>query len=99
MGKVFAGFIVPGGSSEYEVRTQSCFRCLRFYKVALKEKSSVFRYLNDRINPFFDVLIERIVPLRVSRRYLLIKDHYWECAVPSSFTISLPANQRLDEAI
>ena len=47
--------------AEYEVRTQSCYGCMRFYKVALKEKSALFRRLNDRINPAFDALLERIV--------------------------------------
>lgn len=47
---------------EYEVRTPSCYGCMRFYKVALKEKSGLFRALNDRVNPFFDALLERIVP-------------------------------------
>jgi len=48
--------------SEYAVRTPSCYCCMRFYKVALKENSGLFRYLNNQINPHFDALIERIVP-------------------------------------
>ena len=48
--------------SEYEVRTSSCYRCMRFYKVALKERSGLFRTLNDGVNPVFDAFIERIVP-------------------------------------
>lgn len=47
--------------NEYEVRTESCYGCLRFYKVALKERSALFRWLNDRVNPAFDALLERIV--------------------------------------
>jgi hypothetical protein len=46
---------------EYEVRTPSCYGCMRFYKVALKEKSALFRWLNDRVNPHFDALLERLV--------------------------------------
>jgi hypothetical protein len=46
---------------EYAVRTPSCYGCIRFYKVALKEKSPLFRWLNDRINPLFDRELEKIV--------------------------------------
>jgi len=46
---------------EYEVRTPSCKGCIRFYKLALKEKSSMFRWLNNRINPLFDRMLESIV--------------------------------------
>jgi hypothetical protein len=58
--------------AEYEVRASACYGCLRFYKVALKERSGLFRLLNDRINPLFDALIERIVPqeeIRAARGY------------------------------
>ncbi|MCU0501326.1 MAG: nitroreductase [Anaerolineae bacterium] len=47
--------------AEYAVRTQSCYGCMRFYKVALKEKSALFRWLNDRVNPAFDALLEHVV--------------------------------------
>jgi hypothetical protein len=47
--------------AEYEVRTDTCFGCIRFYKVALKEKSALFRWLNDRVNPVFDAMLERLV--------------------------------------
>ena len=46
---------------EYEVRTPSCRGCIRFYKLALKERSSMFRWLNNRINPLFDRMLESIV--------------------------------------
>jgi hypothetical protein len=46
---------------EYEVRTPSCYGCMRFYKVALKEKSGLFRRLNGLVNPHFDALIESIL--------------------------------------
>ncbi|MBM3705914.1 MAG: hypothetical protein FJW66_05245 [Actinobacteria bacterium] len=46
---------------EYEVSTPSCKGCIRFYKLALKEKSSMFRWLNNRINPLFDRMLESIV--------------------------------------
>lgn len=45
----------------YEVRSPECYGCMRFYKVALKEKSSLFRWLNGLVNPHFDALIERIL--------------------------------------
>lgn len=47
--------------AEYQVRSPGCYRCMRFYKTALKERSALFRWLNDRINPRFDALLERIV--------------------------------------
>lgn len=45
----------------YEVRSPDCYGCMRFYKVALKEKSGLFRRLNGLVNPHFDALIERIL--------------------------------------
>lgn len=60
-GMRFLAFIHQINPSEYEVRTRACYGCIRFYKVALKEKSGLFRFLNDRINPLFDAMIERIV--------------------------------------
>ena len=47
--------------TEYLVRTQACYNCIRFYKVALKKKSTVFRWLHRWINPVFDYVIEKIV--------------------------------------
>jgi hypothetical protein len=47
--------------AEYAVRTPACYRCLRFRKTALKERSALFRWLNDRINPVFDRALERII--------------------------------------
>ncbi len=46
---------------EYEVRTPSCRGCIRFYKFALKEKSGLFRWLNNKINPLFDRILESIL--------------------------------------
>jgi hypothetical protein len=60
-GMRFLAFIHKIDPSEYEVRTRACYGCIRFHKVALKEKSILFRFLNDRINPLFDAMIERIV--------------------------------------
>ena len=46
---------------EYEVRTSLCCGCIRFYKVALKERSGIFRWLNNKVNPLFDRILESIV--------------------------------------
>jgi hypothetical protein len=46
---------------EYDVRTPSCHGCIRFYKLALKERSGIFRWLNNKINPLFDRIMESIV--------------------------------------
>lgn len=48
-------------ADDYVVRTANCYGCLRFYKTALKERSAAFRWLNSRVNPVFDALIEKIV--------------------------------------
>jgi len=47
--------------AEYAVHTPACYGCVRFYKTALKEKSRVFYWLNDRINPTFNLLLEKII--------------------------------------
>ena len=41
-------------SRDYAVRTPACYGCIRFMKVALKEKSPTFRWLNGRIDPVFN---------------------------------------------
>lgn len=61
LGMRFLSWIHRVNPSEYEVRTPNCFGCIRFYKVALKEKSGLFRRMNDLFNPLFDALLERIV--------------------------------------
>jgi hypothetical protein len=48
-------------TAEYLVRTPACYNCIRFYKVALKEKSATFRWLHTWINPLFDHFLEGIV--------------------------------------
>jgi hypothetical protein len=47
--------------NEFTVRTPACYDCVRFYKLALKEKSGLFRWLNDRVNPIFDAWLDQIV--------------------------------------
>ncbi|MBM3166320.1 MAG: nitroreductase [Chloroflexi bacterium] len=57
---------------EYVVRTPACNNCIRFYKVALKEKSATFRWLHTWVNPLFDHFLEGIVTgeeLRQAKTY------------------------------
>ena len=61
LGMRFLSWVHSVNPSEYEVRTPDCFGCIRFYKVALKEKSGLFRRMNDLTNPLYDALLERIV--------------------------------------
>ncbi|MBE0558102.1 MAG: hypothetical protein IH628_12790 [Proteobacteria bacterium] len=61
LGMRFLSFLYRVNPAEYEVRTPRCFGCIRFYKTALKERSGLFRRMNDLINPLFDSLLERIV--------------------------------------
>ena len=58
----FMAWAYRGDPSRYEVRTPACLGCPRFLKVGLKEKSALFRWLNDRVNPYYDRMLERIVP-------------------------------------
>jgi len=46
---------------EYEVSSLGCYSCIRFYKTALKESSTLFRLLNSLVNPIFDAILERVV--------------------------------------
>lgn len=48
-------------TEEYAVRTIACYHCIRFYKVALKEKSVTFRWLHKWVNPLFDHFLEKVV--------------------------------------
>ena len=43
---------------EYLVRSEECRGCPRFLKAALKERSALFRFLNEKINPLFDRILE-----------------------------------------
>lgn len=61
MGMLLLGWYHRIDPREYAVRTQSCYGCMRFRKTALKEKSAIFRWLNYRINPRFDRIVESIV--------------------------------------
>jgi hypothetical protein len=46
---------------DYQQLSPGCSGCIRFYKLALKEHSAAFCWLNERINPVFDFILERIV--------------------------------------
>lgn len=54
--------------AEYDVRTPACYDCIRFYKIALKERSAVFRQLHRFVNPVFDSVIQRIVTVEERRQ-------------------------------
>jgi hypothetical protein len=45
----------------YKINNEYCTNCNRFYKNALKEKSPLFLWLNNKINPVFDRWLEKIV--------------------------------------
>jgi hypothetical protein len=45
-------------AEEYHVRCEECRGCPRFLKTALKERSAIFRFLNEMINPLFDRILE-----------------------------------------
>ena len=61
LGMRFLSRIYHVDTGEYLVRTTACYDCIRFYKVALKEKSAIFHLLHNGINPIFDFVIEKIV--------------------------------------
>jgi len=46
---------------DYKVRKQECYGCIRFMKVALKEKSPTFRWLNNRVDPLFNRLRDSLL--------------------------------------
>jgi hypothetical protein len=69
---VIMGKIYRVNPDDYDVRNPECLRCRRFIKLGLKEKSRLFVWLNDRINPAFDRIMEGLVKgevLEESKRY------------------------------
>ena len=60
-GMVVMGLLCRVDARAYAVPTESCAGCLRFTKTGLRERSSLFRWLNARINPRFDRILESIV--------------------------------------
>jgi hypothetical protein len=61
LGMRFLSWYYRVNPDEYAVRTPHCYGCIRFHKTALKEKSALFRWLNDRVNPIFDDVLKQIV--------------------------------------
>ncbi|MBI2916735.1 MAG: nitroreductase [Chloroflexi bacterium] len=60
-GMVVLGWLHGLDLEEYHVPSEGCRGCLRFIKLGLREKSGLFRWLNARVNPRFDRLLESIV--------------------------------------
>lgn len=60
-GMVVMGKLYGVSHSDYLVKSVECQGCVRFIKTGLKEKSSLFRFLNGIINPVFDWILETIV--------------------------------------
>jgi hypothetical protein len=63
----------------YWVRSETCRGCIRLMKTALKEKSTIFGFLNNSINPVFDKLVERLVTkdeLLEAKRYARTATHH-----------------------
>ncbi len=46
---------------DYTMRSPFCHRCLRFKKNALKEQSSLFRWLDAHLNPVFNRLRDSLL--------------------------------------
>lgn len=60
-GMISMGWLCRVDPRVYLVPTEGCIGCLRFVKTELKERSPLFRWLNTRINPVFDRIMESIV--------------------------------------
>ncbi len=61
LGMMMLAWVCSVDPNEYDVRTASCKGCMRFYKMALKEKSALFRWLNSWVNAMFDNILETVV--------------------------------------
>ncbi|MBI2856914.1 MAG: nitroreductase [Chloroflexi bacterium] len=62
----------------YSVPTPGCAGCLRFTKTGLRERSGLFRWLNARLNPLFDRVLESIVTqqeVAEAKRYAVRSTH------------------------
>jgi len=60
-GMVIMGMFYGIDPKDFPVKSESCYGCIRFTKTGLKNKSSLFRFLNGIINPIFDGIMETIV--------------------------------------
>jgi hypothetical protein len=67
LGMLLMGRLYGADTSAYEVRSAACRGCPRLVKLELKEKSALFRLLNNLVNPHFDRLIERLITEREQR--------------------------------
>ncbi len=60
-GMVVMGWLYRVDPGAYSAPPESCLGCVRFIKLGLRERSGLFRWLNARINPRFDRILESIV--------------------------------------
>lgn len=60
-GMILLGWLYRIHPKDYKVQTSDYHGCIRFTKTALKEKSALFRWANERVNPIFDRLLETLV--------------------------------------
>ena len=72
LGMILLGWLHRINPKDYQVRTLDCHGCIRFTKTALNEKSDLFGWLNDRINPVFNRILETLVTqeeIQEAKRY------------------------------
>ena len=72
LGMILLGWLHRINPKDYQVRTLDCHGCIRFTKTALKEKSDLFCWLNDRVNPVFNLILETLVTqeeIQEAKRY------------------------------
>ncbi|MBI2858387.1 MAG: nitroreductase [Chloroflexi bacterium] len=60
-GMLFMGWLHRVRPEDYAVPDPECGGCIRFTKQALKERSGLFRWMNARVNPRFDHILETII--------------------------------------
>lgn len=63
-GMLLLGRLYEADLEVYTVSSPSCRACPRLTKLELKEKSVLFRLLNNLFNPAFDRLLERLLTER-----------------------------------
>lgn len=64
LGMLAMGRLYGVGTDAYDVRSAACRGCPRMVKLELKEKSALFRMLNNLVNPHFDRMMERLITER-----------------------------------
>ncbi len=60
-GMIFMGWLYRVDPRSYSVAESSCIGCVRFTKQGLRQRSGLFRWMNARVNPRFDRMLESIV--------------------------------------